>query len=344
MMSRPRGRLEWETYEMVVGKIRDYVVGERFSLSFSGMGEPLLHPHVCKFIHHVSDRAYTSFSTNGAALSEQNVGELIEAGLDAIYLSFNGDEAVLFGKMMGGLNFVQVLKNLRCAVALSQGTRLRVFANISVTKANRHRLAKIEQLLVAEGVSQILFSPCHTRGGNMLDPEVFDTPRVPEEITHCEVLKSTLFIDWRGQVFICDHDIHGENTLGDLVTEPLPVVLERRQRLIENGVNFRICHECNDALKMGVDGEFRQLINGAYGEGRRSPLSQAGVRMDWLYRVYEKEGKGAQLFRVVAEESCRRDLRVHELEAERKAVQAQSLWPALRFEGKVRRWLRRYLP
>ena len=120
VMTRERGRMEWATFATIVHQIRTHVRGERFSLSFSGMGEPLLHPLLPRFIAHVSRDAFTGFACNGAALTERNVQELQAAGLDVIYLSFNGNEPEIFERMMGGIKFDRVLANLRRAVALAQ--------------------------------------------------------------------------------------------------------------------------------------------------------------------------------------------------------------------------------
>ena len=83
----------------------------------------------------------------------------------------------------------------------------------------------------------------------------------------------TLFIDWRGRVLICDHDLHGEHGLGDLTREPLADVLVRRQQLIDGGVNFSICQVCNDVLKMGTD---------------LFPDLGSGTLRDWVYDVYRE--------------------------------------------------------
>jgi hypothetical protein len=311
-MTRPSGRLDWDTYQIIIGKIRHHVAGGRFSLSFSGMGEPLLHPDIDRFIKHVSADAFTSFSSNGAALTERNVAKLIEAGLDQIYLSFNGDDPELFAKMMGGLSFDRVLANLRTAISLGRGTQLAVWANISVTKANRDHLTSITQLLKDEGIAGISYSMAHTRGGSLRDPAVFDTPPLPQDVTHCEVLSNTLFIDWRGRVFICDHDIHGEHSLGDLLTEPLEIVLERRQRLIENGVNFRICGECNDVLKMGVNflpdgysGTLRDWVYDVYRAEDGPALSSESPQIRWLYDLYARENRTDRMVKRLMERSSR---------------------------------------
>ena len=296
-MSRERGWMEWETFETIVRKIRAHVCNDRFSLSFSGMGEPVLHPLLPRFVAHVSRDAFTSFACNGDALTEQNVQLLRAAGLDVIYLSFNGDEPAVFERMMGGIKFDRVLANLRRAVDLARGTRLQINANVSVTRANRHRLTQVKQLLNDEGVTQITFSMCHSRGGNLRDPEVIDTPAMPDDTGHCEVIKHTLFVDWRGHAHICDHDLHDEHLLGDLTTEPLETVLARRQQLIDDGLPFKMCHGCTDLLKGGlhlfqndVGGRLPEWIYELFAE-TAGPLSEATPALKWIYRIYEQHGR-----------------------------------------------------
>jgi hypothetical protein len=297
-MSRPKGRMDWATFDTIVAKIRAHTAGERFSLSFSGMGEPLLNPDIFRFIRHVSTDAYTGFASNGSALTEANIQKLIEAGLDVIYVSFNGDDPVVYSRMMGGLSFDRVLANLRRSIQLTKGTRLQIKANISVTKANRDRLTPLRSMLESEGVVSTTISMCHSRGGNLRDAAVFDTPAPPEDDGHCQVLKNTLFVDWRGKVFICDHDLHGEHGLGDLVAEPLELVLERRSTLLAQGLSFKICGECHDLLKFGfhplesgAGGVLSEWIYDIYRADDSDRLPEATLSLKWLFEIYQKENR-----------------------------------------------------
>ena len=221
----------------------------------------------------------------------------MESGLDVIYVSFNGDEPTLFSKMMGGLSFDKIGDNLRNAISLTKGSRLKINANVSVTKLNRGRVTKIKDLLENEGVHAITFSMCHSRGGNLKDPEVYDTPAQPEDDGRCDVLKNTLFVDWRGKVFICDHDIHGEYGYGDLVTEPLEVILGRREKLLDAGLSFEICKNCHDLLKVGFQplesqagGRLPDWIYDLY-KAENDGLSHATSGFKWLYAIYQKEDR-----------------------------------------------------
>jgi pyruvate-formate lyase-activating enzyme len=296
VMRRPRGMMAWTTYETIVRQIREHVRGERFSLSFTGMGEPLLNPAIYQFIQHVSADAISSFSTNGTLLTEPNVRRLIDAGLDIIYLSFNGDDAEMYSRMTGGLSFEKVTDNMRQAVELSRGSRLRILANVCITKVNQHRLVQIKRQLEHEGVGPVIFSLVHSRGGNLQDRSVCDTPPMPEEHWICDVMRNTLFVDWRGRVLICSNDLHGEHSLGDLTMEPLAVILQRRTEQLARTVPPEICRDCNDILKAGGDsplpsgagGILREWVYDLYRDNGE-PLSAATPPLKWIYRIYEQE-------------------------------------------------------
>ena len=301
-ITRPSGRMTWETYVAVIDQIRRHVNGERFSVSFSGMGEPLLNPLLFRFIAHISTEAVTSFATNGAALTEANVGRLIAAGLDTLYLSFNGDEPAVFAKMMGGLSYATVLANVRRTVARAEGTRLKVRANVSITRANQERVTRIKEQLEAERVGPVTFSLCHSRGGNLRDAAVCATPPMPAGRWTCDVMAHTLFVDWRGHAHICDHDLHGEYELGDLTAEPLAEILARREARLRDSSALKICGECNDIMRAGgsfplasgAGGIFRDWIYYLF-QDLADPLSEASEPLKWIYQIYAQEKRTDRL-------------------------------------------------
>lgn len=301
-ISRPGGKMTWETYTTVIEKIRNYVKGQPYSVSYSGMGEPMLNPLIYKFIKHVSDEATTAFSSNGAVLTEQNVRKLIDAGMDTIYVSFNGDEPEIYSKMMGGLNYDKILANVRRAVELARGTRLKIRANVSITKANQDRVSRMDEFLQKEEMGPVSFSLCHSRGGNLQDEAVCDTPALGVENWECDVMKNTLTVDWQGKVHICEHDLHGAYELGDLMTEPLEVVLERRELLLKDSRALEICKGCNDVMRAAGTPPLASLNGGLFRDwvyylfkDMDDPLSEANDVMKWIIRIYEKEGRTDRL-------------------------------------------------
>jgi hypothetical protein len=203
---------------------------------------------------------------------------------------------------------------------------------VSITKANQDRLSRIAKVLEEEGVSPVTYSLCHSRGGNLSDKAVCDTPPMPVERWSCDVMKNTLFVDWRGKAFICDHDIHGEYTLGDLIAEPLPTILKRRQKLLDEGLSFKICKECNDVMRIGdspilesgAGGIFRDWVYNLYKE-TEDPLSEATPPFKWIYQIYEKENRLDRLVNhlLQIEKSLQAELAaVHRSKAWRASIQS----------------------
>jgi len=80
------------------------------------------------------------------------------------------------------------------------------------------------------------------------------------------------------------------------MTEPLETVLARRQRLVEEGVSFKICQQCNDVMRVGnatplpsgAGGIFRDWIFNLY-QDQPQLLPAATPPFRWIYRIYEKE-------------------------------------------------------
>lgn len=305
-ISRPSGRLDWPTFEAVIRNVREHLAGERFSLSFSGMGEPLLNPLIYRFIQHVRDDAYTAFSTNALLLDESAVERLIDAGLDRLYVSFPADDPAVHSAMMGGASYGKSARNLRCALEKSAGKRLEICANLVVTRRNGDQVTSTRRFLHREGVDSVTVSLVHNRGGNLRDTSVCDVPPMPAGDWPCDVLAHTLFLDWRGHALICDHDLKGEYGYGDLVHEPLADVLRRREEMLAHHRSFPICRKCNDVLRIGNEpllasghgGSFRDWVLGLYDDSASNPeLYKEPMR--WIYAIARREGREEQLFRTL---------------------------------------------
>jgi hypothetical protein len=290
--------MAWETFTKVVDRIREVTRGERYAVSFSGMGEPMLNPKIYDFVRYVAGEAETGFSSNGSVLTDANVSKLIESGLNTVYVSFNADESELFAKMTGGLVYDKILANVKNAVARTSGTGTKVLANVSMTKANQHRVAGTRALLEGMGISPVTVSLVHNRGGFLKDPEVCDTPIPVFEHWSCDVFKHTLFIDWEGKVLICVHDLDGDHAIGDLMTEPLDVILNRRDDLLAAGVAPKICQGCNDIGRIGgtfplesqAGGIFRDWMFYLH-EEHPEPLGEANDAMRWAFDIFKNRGR-----------------------------------------------------
>jgi organic radical activating enzyme len=298
MISRSSGRMEWNTYQSVLDKVMAYT--PNFSVEYAGMGEPLLNPSIYDFIRYVSSKGSTTLTTNASALTPQNTRRLIDVGLAGLTISFNGDNPQLYELMMGNLSFQRAQENLRAAVEFSQGTHTEVAANVSVTRQTQTRLASIKQTLNNAGVTKIFFSKCHSRGGFLKGDAVCNTPKPPTDMDRCDIFTYTLFVAWTGEVLSCCQDLAGANVIGDLKTDPLDAILEKKQRIAADGVRFEICGHCNDMYRFMCDQTFdgrsiADWVYDLYAGDNKVTGSEISPLSEWIFSLYAQEGQAQRI-------------------------------------------------
>lgn len=299
LLARPLGRMDKSTYQIVLDKVSAYT--SNFDVDFAGMGEPLLNPSIYDFVSSIAGRGSTTMTTNASALTPQNARRLIEAGLSWLTISFNGDESQIYETMMGGLSFGRAEQNLHTMVELSQGTCTTVAANVSVTRQTQPRLASIKRYLNDAGVTHIYFSKCHSRGGFMQDENICDTPMPPADTDRCDIFSNTIFVAWTGEVLSCCHDLAGSNVLGDLKTDTIESILEKKQQISAAGVRFEICKYCNDLYRFMKDQTpdgptIAEWVYDLYAGESQTPQSAASPLSEWIYNLYAQEGRQQQFF------------------------------------------------
>lgn len=337
-VSRPAGKMALETYATVLDKVTAYTTN--FSIEYAGMGEPLLNPQIYTFIQMVAGRGKTSLTTNASALTSQNIQRLVAAGLNGLTVSFNGSDKALYELMMGGLKFERAQQNLQTALELTRATATQITANVSVTRQTQPRLQEIRRYLNAAGVENIFFSKCHSRGGFLKDGGACTTPLPPVDKYRCDIFQDTIFVAWTGEVLSCCHDLAGANVIGDLKTESLETILERKVQTVAAGVKFSICKDCNDLYRFArdrtPDGQMiAQWVYDLYVETQdfASP-SPPPALWEWLNSLYEHEGRPDKFFAKLAAalqereqqvQAARHEIRVQEVKIQQQANEIHAL-------------------
>jgi sulfatase maturation enzyme AslB (radical SAM superfamily) len=265
-ISRPLGMMTWDTFQVVADRILAY--GRTTAIDFAGMGEPMLNSNLYRFIEYFSGKIDTYITTNASALTSRNIERLIESGLTTIIVSFNGAEAELYETMMGGLSFKRAESHLTDLMRRAKG-RMQVFANVSVTKQTEGHLKNIKEYLNDVGVQNIIFSKCHSRGGHLKAPHVCDTPMPPVDTGRCDIYATTLFVSWTGDVLACCHDLDGVAALGSLITTSIEEIVARKQAVLQQGVCYEMCSDCNDLYRFAQD-----------------RLPGDSTISDWIYNLY----------------------------------------------------------
>jgi len=299
-ITRPIGMMSWEAFEIIADKILTQPVIS--SIDFAGMGEPLLNPLLSRFIAQVSSYAPTYITTNASVLSPVKITQLLESGLQNVIVSLSGHNDALFRSMSGGLALQKVEAQVRQLVA-SATEQMAVLANVSLTLQTTPYVMEIKNYLNSLGIESIFFSKCHNRGGYLNDSQICDTPVPPKGAGRCDIFANTLFVAWTGEVLACCHDLEGKGQIGNLVTEDIDVILERKRNIIQNGVKFPMCENCNDIYRFSQDAT-----------PDNSPLAE------WIYSLYANEdARAVKLIETIRQ----RDARIYDLEQREKALKEE---------------------
>jgi radical SAM protein with 4Fe4S-binding SPASM domain len=180
---------------------------------------------------------HVAISTNASGLNERNARALLEAGIDEVMLSIDSVVKEKYEQLRVGLNYEQVMSNIRRYFRLRDEIRpeseIRVRA-VCVFDPEK----EVQELLDWENFWRPLKQP-HDRiymkrvhsWGNQVT--VDGAPAADESIFHpCIIPWSTMHITAMGIVALCPHDYDGKANLGDINTHSIAEVW-RAQKLLE---------------------------------------------------------------------------------------------------------------
>ncbi len=267
-LTRSTGRMSWETFQEIADRILAF--GQTQLVNFSGIGEPLINPHLARFVAYVSPHARTYLTTNGSLLSESAIDALLEAGLHQLTLSFNGAGAEEYEHIMVNLDYGRTQAVVRRLVSMADG-RLALRANVIASNLTRHPLSAIRKHLNDMGIDQIIYSLCHSRGGSFHDSTVCSNPP-PPPTSRCDIFGDTTFVAWDGKVLACCQDVAGVAVLGDLTQMSMQQLAAKRATILESGVDFPMCPQCDDIYRFYHD----------------EPPPGATLS-EWIYHLYESK-------------------------------------------------------
>lgn len=157
-------------------KIIQHLPNIPMQLNLQGIGEPLLNPELFEMIKHAKEfKKWVTLTTNGTLLSEENSKKILESGLDRLYISIDAANKNTFGIIRPGVDFDQVLKNIKNLVELTKQKpcSLEIFSETTITKYNLPELAEIVELIKALGLKNIFLSEISVIPG---DPKKIKPP------------------------------------------------------------------------------------------------------------------------------------------------------------------------
>ncbi len=154
----PAGFMAMSTYQRLIAGLRS--VPSFRHLTFWGLGEPLLHPHIAEMVALAKDLgARTEIITNGLLLSREKAAALIDAGLDSLVVSVDGVSPEAYADLREGANLRQVLANVEQLQSLrtaSPRENPELALEFVAMRRNLQDLPKLGALALAVGARRVI--------------------------------------------------------------------------------------------------------------------------------------------------------------------------------------------
>jgi len=164
-----------ETFSRILERIP-----HAYRITFVGLGEPLLHPDIVRFINLVKSHGKrAALVTNGLDLNRDIAGELIRAGLDSIVFSIDAPNQALADRLRAGTDLHRVISNIKAFTAMEQASGRKmskaVFSALSLESLDA--LIPLVDLIVGLGVDVLMVSDLnfHHNSGRALLNNIDDS-------------------------------------------------------------------------------------------------------------------------------------------------------------------------
>ena len=213
----PEGFMEWATFAAVVNGLAE-AVGEggrdgeggaaagphaARTISFMGLGEPLLHPRFLDMVRLVKSRGLRAeVTTNALLLDDEVAGGLLQAGLDQLVVSIDGASAEAFGRVRSGASLGKVVENVRRLHdrhGPNYGPGMRIGIEFVAMRSNVAELPGLGRLAAQLGATFIIVS-------NVLayTPELRNETLYDHRVTASEGAETTAAPRWQLPTFDWD--------------------------------------------------------------------------------------------------------------------------------------------
>lgn len=167
------------------------------ALILNGVGEPLLHPGLERFIKRAKQLmppgSWVGFQSNGLLLNEQRALSLLDAGLDKICLSLDAVSPDLFKKVRQGGEIVAIEKAFSAitkAQAVLQRPEFQVGVEFVLMRSNLKELLPAVHWAAARGASFVLITHTLPYDAVHADEAAYET---------CSKEAVELFQDWKNK-------------------------------------------------------------------------------------------------------------------------------------------------
>lgn len=225
------------------------------TISIVSIGEPFLDKKLASRVQAAKKLGLKVIvSTNGSLLKPQIANDIINSGLDELHISIDGHTKQTYESIRIGLNFDQVLSNVRQfmhARKASHNKHPKVMIRCVGLKQNQNELKSFQKFW-HNIVDDCIVSHTHDWAGGVSKNfrGAFHSAtlrRVP-----CRLIWKELMVHHDGTVIACCHDYEGTLKVGDIKHQPLTEIwngkqlfLLRQAHLSRNLSGLPTCAKCH---------------------------------------------------------------------------------------------------
>ncbi len=239
-LRRPYGLMPREVFDRVL----EVLVQFRSRVTFSGLGNPTLHPSWARWLSRVREAGLPAGLVLHASEITPNILDLLEKYPPShLEISFPSIDPSFFARLCPHADFDQALENVlqlhRKAIAPLVCVGLETGDCAGSAKAFR-------TFWKSHGIRSRFF-PCHSRGGNLQDLSLVTA--TPSPSLSCGLLAVHAFIAWNGDLLACCHDLKGETRFGNLLQDDPLALARKKAHHAANGPPWSICQNCDEFRK-----------------------------------------------------------------------------------------------
>ncbi len=260
-----KGRMSTELFEHILKQISRLKPVSQIYLT--GSGEPLMHPHLERFISLANQYGFVpNFSSNGSLFTEKRSKSLLNSGRFSLTVDFSPSREIYESYRTGG-NWETVCSNLKILLLLKKNSKgnypnieIRDMSTFSLNSLQEREgsLSDLKGLFKNLPVNRFSQLKVHTWTGNV-DPKITPARVKGKRYKLCTHPWSIFVITYRGDVLACCRDFGSEYVIGKIDGEEGILDIWNNQRITslrkalakKRPHQINICRNCDRPLTGG---------------------------------------------------------------------------------------------
>lgn len=241
-MSRPRGFMSIEALERIIGKLG--WAGSR--ITFSGMGNPLLHPDWEEAVRIVHRQGLSSgLVLPAAGIDPATIGRLTGSPPSRLEISLPTCDPAAFPRLVPIGDFDTTMGMVR---KLTENLRGRIPITFVAVRTGENPGEEIAAREFARSFGVLWrVAACHSRGRNLEAENLVTSASTTG--ARCGLFSFHSFITWEGNLLACCHDLDGSTVLGNLLRDDVKSLAMVKTGMVDGGMPFPLCSPCDEPGK-----------------------------------------------------------------------------------------------